>query len=70
MGLKLIVQIIFKDLKRDNKLMLSAKKEGALDHFLSSYPNIITKAALISAIKAVLSTIVWMIVPTQLLARW
>ena len=52
MGLKLIVQNIFKDLRRDNKLLLNPPKEGALNNFLSSYPTIITKATITSAIKS------------------
>ena len=68
MGLKCIVHNILKDLKLDKKLTLSATKEGALNEFLYSYPTIISKATLTSAIKSGLSTIVWwMIAPTQLL---
>ena len=51
MGLKLIVQNLFKNLKRDNKLMLISTKEEALNDFLSSYPTIITKSTTPSAIK-------------------
>ena len=52
MGLTLIVQNVFKDLKRDNKLMLSPTKEDALNNSLSSYPTIITKDISMSSIKS------------------
>ena len=52
MGLKLIVQNIFKDLRRDNKLLLSPTKEGGLNNFHSSYPTIITKATITYDIKS------------------
>ena len=51
MGLKLIVHKVCKDLKHDNELMLSLKKESALNNFLSSYPTIIIKGTTTSAIK-------------------
>ena len=52
MGLKLIIQNVFKDLRRDNKLLLNPTKEGALNNFLSSFPTIITKVTTTSAIKS------------------
>ena len=58
MGLKLIVQKIFKNLNRDNKLMLSPTKEGVLDNFLSLYSTIITKTTTTPINKSALSTMV------------
>ena len=52
MGLKLTIQNLFKDLKLDNKIILSPTKEGALNNFLPSYPSIITNATTTSAIKS------------------
>ena len=52
MGLKLIIQNVFKGLRRDNTLLLNPTNKGALNNFLSSYPTIISKAATTSAIKS------------------
>ena len=52
MELKLIIQNVFKSLRRNNKLLLNPTKEGALNDFFTSYPTIITKTTTMWAIKS------------------